>query len=518
MTDDDARTHDEPPRVSGQQSSLRVVVVLLLLAFVPTLHRYANGFVWDDITTIARGETLHHLRSIPSLFTHRTMFVSQGAADEAITPVDTYRPVTLTTFVIDSQFSGRRPWAYHTTNLLLHAAATLLLWRTLRHLVGKGAEALAPWGAAFFALSPQLAEGHVWINGRSDPLCTVFGLAALLCALRSWTAPSPRPRWLVAAGALFLLGLGSKEVLVGVLPALFFWPDQRTLRERATRMTPFFIATACYFAVRITVLGGVRASYGAAQTRYSLARLAVLWFDAMRELLMPMHVHLRMMLETYGRISALWLALAWLGAAGLLVLAFALRARLPQLRFALLWFAGPLAPVAVIASIDWMGFGRYLYLPAVGVAALLVSLAAAARVYVPQRSVVLVRLLVGAYFVLLAVKLAAWTADFRSEDTLYGAAMQDAPETSVGYGYLGLLYFERDDCARGLPLLLRAREITPVAQRYWGPLGRCALRLGDLREAARTAQAGSRRFPTDPQVRVLVQEFRQRVQRPSGAR
>ena len=50
-----------------------------------------------------------------------------------------------------------------------------------------------------FALSPWLSEAHVWINGRSDPLMSLFLLLALHAG---FARPSRASRAVVFAGCL----------------------------------------------------------------------------------------------------------------------------------------------------------------------------------------------------------------------------------------------------------------------------------------------------------------------------
>src|SRR5262249_39402049 len=75
-----------------------------------------------------------------------------------------WRPLVTASYVLDAQWGGARPLAYHATNVVLHAAASALVLALLRRFgVGRG---LALAGALAFAVHPALASAVAWIPGR----------------------------------------------------------------------------------------------------------------------------------------------------------------------------------------------------------------------------------------------------------------------------------------------------------------------------------------------------------------
>ncbi|MCA9617207.1 MAG: hypothetical protein KC586_30810, partial [Myxococcales bacterium] len=141
----------------------RLLLALFALAALPSLGRFGNGFVFDDQAMIVEGEVIHDLSNLPRAWTSRTMFVS--ARDDGTTDsVDTYRPLSVTTFFVDAAWSGRSPFGYHLTNLLLHVACTWLLFFVSLRLWPDEERSAAFVAAAFFATHPWLVEAHVWIN------------------------------------------------------------------------------------------------------------------------------------------------------------------------------------------------------------------------------------------------------------------------------------------------------------------------------------------------------------------
>lgn len=137
-----------------------------------------------------------------------------------------WHPITWITFLLEAQFFGFNPTAYHATNLIIHILNTLLLFAFLRI----STKSLWPSAAVamLFAIHPMHVQPVVWVASRKDLLSTFFGLIALICYYyyaqdRSWK------RYLQVI--LFLvLGLLSKAMLITlpfVMLLLDYWPLAR---------------------------------------------------------------------------------------------------------------------------------------------------------------------------------------------------------------------------------------------------------------------------------------------------
>jgi tetratricopeptide (TPR) repeat protein len=145
----------------------------------------------------------------------------------------TYQPLTWLSFQLDAQIYGMAAWGFHLTNVLLHAANTVLLFWALRTLTGNG------WRsgivAALFAVHPLHVESVAWVAERKDVLSSLFWMMALWAY--AWYAHRPHwIRYLVVVGAL-ILGLLAKPMLV-TLPFVFllldYWPLGRFTESQQT--------------------------------------------------------------------------------------------------------------------------------------------------------------------------------------------------------------------------------------------------------------------------------------------
>ncbi|MEM9193288.1 MAG: hypothetical protein AAGF12_29200, partial [Myxococcota bacterium] len=474
---------------------------VLVAVFAATIHKVENQFVWDDIYVIEKGDVIHDPSQIGEVFFHHTVYVSSPDKEALAPGVDTYRPITLLTFFWDAAISGRSPLSYHLTNAFTHLAVVALVFFLTRRILPAARKRYAVLGAAFFGLTPLLGEAHVWINGRSDLFCALFGLSAILLWRRAidYAHKSKRRRSLLlhgVAAALFFLGLLSKEVLImGLVPLLWF-PESSPVpfRTRLARLGGFFFAATGYLGIRGAVLSGLRTHGDPFQLLHAASRFPALTVDGLFELFVPTRVYVRSMVDDFSALGP-----GGLIGLGLVFLAITIavvrhRRDRPALFFSLAWFAATLAPAAVIATMLWPGYGRYLYLPAAGAVPGVVSVVAEGLGRAsPERR----RLWLGIaalYLAVLGGRLHLFTYDFHDEITLYERMIEAAPDRAHGYGWLGITYLEREQPARAVPLLLQADRKSPEWPRYLYNLGLAFQALGQQQDALNVAATGIGRY------------------------
>jgi tetratricopeptide (TPR) repeat protein len=231
--------------------------VLALACFANTL---SSEFVYDD-THIVRDNT-----NIRDLSDWRAVWLTEWWAQRDGRPNPDpqhdrlYRPLTLFTFALNyaadsPEADGRpRPRGFHAVNILLHALATLLVWRVVERLAAD--RAVAAWTALLFAVHPVHAEAVAGIVGRAEILTTIFLLAALL-----WSS-APGAGRAMASGACLLAALLSKESAVcGVvlIPLVAYWTKPGRPRTQWWWLGPLLAALLpllIYVPLRWAALGG----------------------------------------------------------------------------------------------------------------------------------------------------------------------------------------------------------------------------------------------------------------------
>jgi tetratricopeptide (TPR) repeat protein len=489
----------------------------LLLAAVALVSapRFGNGLVWDDVHLMDVAESLARAGDPLRAFRHSTLGLVHGDPERAERGgLDLYRPLVLLSFWAGYALSGRDPTPQHAINLALHLACTALVFSLA---LARGRErardeprarAVALLAAAWFGLSPPLAEAHVWISGRFDLLCALFTLIALqlwLAAVRR--TGRARIGFDIAAGAVFAAALLAKEVALFVLLALPFWPGLGgSWRARVRRCAPFVAGLAAYMALRLAALGsGAGSEVTGARLLTGAARFGAVVIDAIVSLLVPLRVYSRLPKEDYDALGALGVLACALLAALLAYGAFRARQRLPWSAFGLLWLGALLAPVAVVTASAWPGFGRFLYLPAT----LFMIGAADAALFgyehvrsLRARSVL--RFALGVHLLWFALALHVYTFDWRDDDTLYRSIIAAAPDRSHGYGFLGITHIERSQYPQAAVLLRKAVEIAPRERRYLSKLGHALLFSGDVLAARALAEDAIDRLGDAPEFHLLA--------------
>ena len=491
---------------SGHAELWRRLAPLALTAAVllTTGHRFANDFVFDDRFVIERGEVIHDASRIFDVFANHTFLVSTMDQSDGHMPVDTYRPVTLMTFFWDAALGGRAPWAYHLTNLLLHLLCVLLLYRVTLRLCGPDQCLFALFGTAVFAINPWTAGAQVWINGRSDLCGLAFGLVGLVLVLRPGVRGSlPRSLGLCV---LFLCALLSKEVMLGAAPAIALAPLLRPEEPEGSLLTrlrstavPVLTASLVYLLVRHMVLGGLRTHEDAAMLGLAAQRLPRLLLDGLQAIMVPRAAFLRNLGDEYAGLAGWVSVVAAVAVVAVAALCWRLRLRWSVLPWAALWYAGTLAPVAVITTVLWPGFGRYLYVPSAAVA--WVTATGLTKMWPLLRSSLRPLCIAAGLSYLLAAAffLVQHTGAYRDETTLYSHAVQMNPEAAYGWGFLGLSLKRDGLTPQAVAALRQAVMRAPEEHRYRAHLAHALVDAGRRDEAYELARKGASDFEGTPE-------------------
>jgi len=262
------------PAAAGWRRNLWLgfaLVGLLLLAYYPAL---SGAFIWDDDA---------HLTQNPCIVG------PLGFTDIWTSAYARICPLVQSTFWLEHRLWGLDPMPYHLVNILMHAAAAIVLWRVLRLLRVRGA-----WlGAALWALHPVQVESVAWITEMKNTQSGLFFLLAVFCFCKSRqmepeTAPGGRSRLYYILTLVFaMLALASKSstvVLPLVLGLCAWWMDRGwRWRRNFLQLSPLLLLSVLTGLITLWT----QKAEGAFDPEFALnfpARLAiagkVVWFYA----------------------------------------------------------------------------------------------------------------------------------------------------------------------------------------------------------------------------------------------
>ena len=292
-----------------------------------------------------------------------------------------WHPLTTISHMLDCQLYGLEPWGHHLTNILLHAAATILLFLALRELTGNLWPSM--FVAAIFAVHPLRVESVVWVSERKDVLSGVFFMLILWTYARYARGDSARSFWYITVAGLFGLGLMCKPTLVTVpfvLLLLDYWPLGRSrsspfLSRNVTRepwsrlvfekLTLFVLSAASCVATLLAQKQALDASLkpplgdriGNALVSYAVYLGQMVW-PARLAVLYP---------YPEGNLNLSHVILASLLLLMISVAFFLWRKRYPFLLVGWLWYLGMLLPMIGIIQVgSQVRADRYTYLPQIG--------------------------------------------------------------------------------------------------------------------------------------------------------
>ncbi len=526
-----------------------------LAAVVPYLLLPGQPFVFDAPLAIVENRAVQ-AGSPRDIFT--TDFF--GAPADAPYNNLSYRPLVTLTYALEVRAFGNAPWAFHLTDLLLHAASSVLVLLLLGALGVGGRLRLA--AALLFAVHPVASEAVASVVGRADLMA---GLGLLLALVLHLGAPERRRPWIHEAGALGALAaaLLSKEYSVS-FPFLLVAFDEiaRTGRQGKRRdagrpwrvWAGAILLLAAYVILRRAVLGSLWDARELSPSDNPLVgapwwvRLSTAFSilaHAARLLFLPLGLShhyaggslpvVSSFLDPRALVPAAGIAIA----AGLAILGLRRRGWVAP-PAALLLFLLPLLPSLNTVGITGVLFAeRWLYLPAVGWAILVGGVLERVPGRAPWPRVAWTAS--ACVLALLAGLTAARVRDWGSPERLAESALRGYPRTAKVWHELGIGREQSGRASEAADAFRRSLDLDPSNPRVWmsyattltrldrhreaaeawrrlialapkemavlwAGLGEAELAAGNLEEATRALQRAHELAPSDPGVRSRLAE------------
>jgi Flp pilus assembly protein TadD len=418
-----------------------------------------------------------------------------------------WHPITWLSLMLDAAFSGKEPAGPHFTNLLFHAANTVLLFLLLRRLTrlredASAWQAAATWRsalvAALFALHPLHVESVAWVSERKDVLSAFFGLLSLWAYaryVRELKVPGSKFKVFYAlALMIFALGLMSKPMLV-TLPLLMllldWWPLQRfkvqgsefRVQKLIREKIPFFIlsAVSCVVTFIAQQKGGTVAALVKIPMTGRIENAFVSCARYLGKTFWPATLATPYPLPGQWPVGQVLLAAT--AFAGLCAAAIILRRKFPFLFTGWFWFVIMLIPVIGLVQVGNAAMAdRYTYLPLVGVFIVLVwglgEIVVHWRVPQPIVAILALGLLLAA-----ALRMRDQIGYWQNSGTLFSHTLAVTKNNFVAENDFGAWLSKHGQVMEAIDHFHRSLQIEPDNPDAIFNLGNACAQLGDWDEA-----------------------------------
>jgi len=447
------------------------LAVLIWLVFSQTLrHDFINyddpRYVYEN-TKITSGLSLN---GIAWAFTHVHSM--------------NWHPLTTISHMLDCQLYGLKAGWHHSTNVLLHTVAAMLLFLALQQMTG------ALWRSAFvgalFAIHPLRVESVAWISERKDVLSGVFFMLTLL-AYASYVRIPRVGRYLVLV-FVFACGLMSKPMLVTlpfVLLLLDYWPLDRIKGQLWKRLVEKIPLIALSALSSIATFLAQKAAVGWTADLPISERInnaVVSYVLYIWQMLWPVNLavfypHPENRLPLWEIICSLLLLIC------ITAVAITLRKQRPYLIAGWLWYLGMLVPVIGLVQVGWQGRAdRYTYLPQIGLyIAVTSAVTDLTALWRHQRSIL-------SAAAILTIAVLGWRASvqtsyWRDSETLFTHARAVTVNNDVAENNLGIVFLRQGKVDEAISLLQAAVDLRPDNSPAHENLAKALLQKGQVAEA-----------------------------------
>jgi Tfp pilus assembly protein PilF len=434
-----------------------LVVLVCLVTYAPA---FRGGFVWDDDSMLTKNIVLKEHGLYQSWFTAK-----QG----------NYWPITWTSYWLEHKLWGLNPAGYHITNILIHTACALLIWRILVQL-----NIPTAFAAAFiFAVHPVNVESVAWLAQRKTVLAMLFFLLSLFYYLRF--DQTGRRIFYALSVTLFVLAMLSKGSVVGlpvVILLCIWWLRGTIKRQDILRSIPFFVVSAAMSAVELwfqhnRAIGPILVRSDSFLSRLAGAGWAV-WFYLYKAVL---PIHLTFIYPRWKIDPADWVSYVP-GLLLVVLLALAWRYRRSwgkPVLFTLVYYVAMLLPVLGFFNIYFMRYSfvadHYQYVSMAG----FIAFVSAVFYCVSNRFGYFGNKITGTIAVLLAVILLVFNwqrcITYRDSEILWRDTLGKNPDCSMAYHNLGLVLQSQGRLDETLDCYKKSLQLEPDSPETHNDLG-----------------------------------------------
>jgi Flp pilus assembly protein TadD len=450
---------------------LFIIACSAMLIYLPSLSYQLTYY--DDATLIENmSKFITGRESFFELFSQSVFGTSQGSGDYF------YRPLLNLTFYFDSLINGNSLIGFHITNLIIHAAASCLLY--LFFLKLKFNRLLSFTVTLIFAVHPALVQAVAWIPGRNDALLTLTALASILFLLHY--TDNGKPFYLALHFLLFFMSLLTKETAV-LLPVVFYLTRKLDVNDKPKDAVSsyglilgwvFFIVI--FFGVRSAVLGasvGMPLTFAFENFIHNLPALP----QYIGKLLLPFNLSVFPILRDTTYVFAI------VTIVGLMYLLYVSKnLRKNYILLSVCWLFHFLLPAILRTSADYESvfLEHRLYFPMVGFLMLCMETDLVKNISTDKP---VSKIIIAGIIVLFAILNIRHSNHFKDEYSYWFSAVSTSPNSSFAHKGLGTSYLTSGNSTNAIKEYETAIQLNPALKEVRNNLGRIYLNNGQLEKA-----------------------------------
>ncbi|MBI3996675.1 MAG: tetratricopeptide repeat protein [Candidatus Omnitrophica bacterium] len=473
------------------EPSPRVRAALPWLIIVAGIAAYLNSlscpFLFDDTLWVLRNPAIRHLWPLWEVLR-----------------VDAARPVVMLSLALNYALAGEHVVSYHLVNLAIHLLSALILFglirrtlltSTLRARYGRSASWLALAVALLWVVHPLLTQSVTYIIQRAELLAGVFLLTTLYCVVRGAETPHARV-WYAAAVLSCCAGMASKAVMV-IAPLIVGLYDRVFLAgswRSAWRQRRFLYLGLFGSWVWLALLLASAPTMPEPTAGFALKDVA--WFDyAVTQPGVILH-YLRLALWPSPLVFDYdWpiartlpaIVLPGLVVAGLWGVAIWTWRRRPPPAFLWLWVLLILVPTSSVISVTDLAAEHRMYLPLIGVVALVVfgghALLTCAWRTPPRARWGIGCIMVSGVAIVFAVGTARRNQDYRSALVMWSDVVRKRPANARAHANLGFALAQSGQHDAAMAHYIEALRLKPTDAETHNNVGASLVQIGKLDDA-----------------------------------
>lgn len=396
--------------------------------------------------------------------------------------------IRLVLYWLAFHLGGLNPIFFRSINLFFHTGSTLLIYALLNLIHSKK---LAFIVAAVFAVHPAIAEAVVWISGGMYAQYTFFFLLAFFFYVKA----ARKFYWLsIFCYLLALMSHPQMPILLFLIFPLYEF-GFGNLKKNWIKVLPFLLISMFYIFINIgalpersTTLQSVHYQEKGIDNPLILIPVAISSYFELT--FWPKTLTLYHSELIFGQIEFIVRALITLIFIGLTLISFKVN-KFIFFFLSLFWIA--LSPTLTPFRFNWIVAERYLYLPIVGI------LAVVALGLVRVEQMIKIKRIAYAVLVIIVVLSSARTIarniDWKNEDNLWIATGKTSPSSPNTHNNLGDVYGRAGDKKRALQEFQKAIELKPNYGDAYHNLANTYRELGEIDKALENYQMAANLNP-----------------------